>query len=100
MAQNYEMLFDGVLIVLGLFMFAGLARSIIGPRIADRVIGINMTGTIVIMMIGILTLRRKEGYLIDVAMIYALLSFLAVVVLCRIFIGVWRAQKEKENQNG
>ena len=37
-----------------------------------------------------------EDYLVDIALIYAMLSFLAVVLLCRIYIGIHRAKKEKE----
>ena len=37
-----------------------------------------------------------EDYLVDIALIYAMPSFLAVVLLCRIYIGIYRAKKEKE----
>jgi len=51
-------------------------------------------------MIAILSLMLKEGYLVDIAIIYAMLSFLAVVVLVKIYIGVYRAQKtEEENRH-
>ena len=37
----------------------------------------------------------------DVALIYTLLSFLTVMLLCRIFIGSYRQRHEKEaEQNG
>ena len=82
--------------VLGVLLFLCLLRAILGPRIADRVVGINMIGTIVIMMIAILALMLGEGYLVDIAIIYAMLSFLAVVVLAKIYIGVYLARKAKE----
>ena len=85
-----------VLAVLGVLLFLCLLRAILGPRIADRVVGINMIGTIVIMMIAILALMLGEGYLVDIAIIYAMLSFLAVVVLAKIYIGVYLARKAKE----
>ena len=96
MTEAYNLLFTVVLAVLGVLLFLCLLRAIHGPRIADRVVGINMIGTIVIMMIAILSLMLGEGYLVDIAIIYAMLSFLAVVVLAKIYIGVYLARKAKE----
>lgn len=96
MTEAYNLLFTIVLAVLGVLLFLCLLRAILGPRIADRVVGINMIGTIVIMMIAILALMLGEGYLVDIAIIYAMLSFLAVVVLAKIYIGVYLARKAKE----
>ena len=99
MNAAYEALFTAVLVVLGVLMFPCLLRAIRGPRVADRVVGINMIGTIVIAMVAILALMLNEGYLMDVAIIYAMLSFLATVVLVKIFIGVHRAHKAKEEKH-
>ena len=99
MSAAYETLFTVALAVLGVLLFFCLLRAVRGPRIADRVVGINMIGTIVIMMIAILALMKNEGYLVDIAIIYAMLSFLAVVVLVKVYIGVYLAQKAKEEEN-
>ena len=100
MSAAYETLFTVTLSILGVLLFPCLLRAIRGPRIADRVVGINMIGTIIIMMIAILSLMLEEGYLADIAIIYAMLSFLAVVVLVKIYIGVYRSQKtEEENRH-
>ena len=96
MTEAYNLLFTIALAVLGVLLFLCLLRAILGPRIADRVVGINMIGTIVIMMIAILALMLGEGYLVDIAIIYAMLSVLAVVVLVKIYIGVYLARKAKE----
>ena len=98
MSQAYNTLFTAVLLALGVMMIACLVRAILGPRIADRLVSINMTGTIAIMMIGILAVMLDEGYLLDIAIIYAMLSFLAVVVLVKVFIGVYAENKEKEKE--
>ena len=95
MSAAYETLFSVVLTVLGVLMFFCLLRAVLGPRVADRLVGINMIGTIVIAMVAILALMLNEGYLIDIAIIYAMLSVLAVVVLVRLYIGIYRAQRAK-----
>ena len=98
MASAYDILFTSVLSILGVFMFICLFRAVIGPSTADRVISINMIGSIVIMLIVLLSLVMNEGFLVDMAVIYALLSFLAVVILVRIYI-VINVRKEKEEDH-
>ena len=71
-------------------------RAIIGPRIADRVIAINMMGTLIVIIICILSFLMHEGYLVDVALIYVMLSFLAVVLLTKIYMGVYREKRRRE----
>ena len=94
-AEASEFLYGGAIIVLILIMFAGLIRAIRGPEIADRIVAVNMLGTLTIMIICILSLWQSESYLLDVALIYAMISFLAVVVLTRVYLGVHR-EHEKE----
>ena len=96
MDNVYATLMTAAMAVLAVCLFVCLFRAFRGPTPADRVIAVNMTGTIVITMILFLSLLLKEGYLVDIALIYAMLSFLAVVLLCRISIGAYKARKEKE----
>ena len=99
-------MFVGILIVLAVLVVLCLIRAIIGPRIADRVVAVNMTGTMVIVMIAVLALMMGEGYLVDICIIYALISFLAVIVLTKVYMGVYTEKKEaeakarEEEQNG
>ncbi len=95
-ANAYDLLLTIALSVLGILLFLCLIRSIIGPRIADRIVAVNMVGTMIICIIAVLALKMKEGYLADVALIYAMLSFLAVVLLTKIYMGVYLERKEKE----
>lgn len=96
--QAYEILFVGILIVLAVLVVLCLVRAIIGPRIADRIVAVNMTGTMVIVMIAVLALMLGEGYLVDICIIYALISFLAVVVLTKVYMGVYAEKKEAETK--
>ena len=96
MSGAYEALFTIVLVALGALMFPCLLRSILGPRVADRVVGINMIGTIAIVMVAVLAVMLREGYLVDVAIIYAMLSFLAVVILSKVYIGIYEEQRHME----
>ncbi len=96
-ANAYNVLLTAALSVLGVLLFLCLIRSILGPRIADRIVAVNMVGTITICIIGVLALKMHEGYLVDVALIYSMLSFLAVVLLTKVYMGVFLERKEKEH---
>ena len=91
----------GALIVLAVLVVLCLVRAIIGPRVADRIVSVNMTGTMVIVMIAILALMLEEGYLADICLIYAMISFLAVIVLVKVYMGVYlEGKQEKDRENG
>lgn len=96
MTEAYSMLYNIALGILGLFLLACLTRAIIGPRIADRLIAINMMGTLIVIIICILAFLMGEGYLVDVAIIYVMLSFLAVVLLTKIYMGVYHEKRRRE----
>ena len=96
--QQYNWLFYGVLSVLAVMLVLCLIRAAIGPRIADRLVAVNMIGTMVIVSIATLAVVKNEGYLVDICLIYALISFLSVIVLTRIYTGVYRDAKEGEKE--
>ena len=82
----YQMLFWGGLIWFAILILAMLIRSILGPRITDRILSINMIGTMVICCIMILSRVLNESFLLDVALIYAMISFLSVLILANVYI--------------
>ena len=82
-----------LLVLLGIFailLFVCLIRSIKGPRIADRIVSVNMIGTMVVVMISIASAMLHEDYLMDICLIYAMMSFLAVVVISKMYLGIYR----------
>jgi len=98
MENAYEILFTGIMCALGLMLFICLIRSVIGPKVADRIVAVNMSGTITIMIVCILSLMLGEGYLADIALLYAALSFLGVVLLTKIYMGIYLQKKDRENK--
>ena len=100
LVQEYSILFYGILSVLAVMLVLCLIRAVIGPRIADRLVAVNMMGTMVMVSIALLAVLKDQGYLVDICLIYAMISFLAVVVLSRIYTGVYRESKEHEKQKG
>ena len=90
--QAYEILFIGSLVFIAICMFFVIIKSIKGPRLTDRVVSVNMIGTLVIISICILSFILNEAFLLDVAFIYVLISFLAFVV----YINVYYEKKKKQ----
>lgn len=83
-------------IVLCILLLLCLIRAIIGPQIADRIVSVNMMGTIVMVIIAILSVLMNEGYLADISLIYAMISFLAVVLLTKIYTGIMNQNNSKK----
>ena len=87
-----------VLAVLCVMFLLCLLRLVLGPSVADRLLAVNMLGGIVIAAIALLGLLLEESYLLDISLIYGLISFLGVVILSQIYIGACRARTEKRKK--
>lgn len=94
-AQCYHYLFWGTLLLLGAGLIAVLVYIIRSHLTVDRIIGINLIGTLVVIAISILTYLLGEDYLADIAVVYVVLSFIAVAMLCRIYINLYDRRKEE-----
>lgn len=93
MDKIYSIVYLVTIVGFSLCIFGCLIRAIKGPKTMDRILAINMIGTMTIIIIELLSLYLKEDFLLDVDIIYALLSFLAVVVLTKVYMGVHREQE-------
>lgn len=92
----YDVLLSAAVLILAVLVIFSIIRSVLGPRIADRIIAINMTGTMIIMIIAILSVFLDENYLVDICLIYAMISFLGVVVLCKVYTGVFLQKRNRK----
>lgn len=95
--QAYHILFVAALVFLAVMIILCLIRAIRGPKVADRIVATNMMGTMVMVIIAILAIMLGEGYLADICIIYAMISFLAVIVLTKVYMGVYREEKKEES---
>lgn len=93
MGNWFDYLLIAVLFLLTAGLFFSLLRAIRGPRMADRILGINMTGSLTTAAIALLAVLLDQSWLLDVCLIYCMISFLAVVVLAKISIA---SHEEKE----
>ena len=92
-------LYTVILVFLGVCILIALIRAITGKRIVDKIIGINMIGTLTMITIAVLSARLGQSYLLDVCLIYVLMSFIAVLTLCKIYISLDRQRAKEEQQD-
>ena len=96
--QAYGIVLTALPIVLAVMVILCLIRAIKGPKIADRIVAINMMGTITMVIIAILAVRMNEGYLVDICIIYAMISFLAVTLLTKVYMGIYAEYNKKRGK--
>ena len=92
----YRIVYVGALIFLAIMTFFCLIRAVKGLRTADRIVAVNMMGTMVMVMISVLALLFQESYLVDICLIYAMISFLSVVVISKVYIGIYEEQHHNQ----
>ncbi|MBQ9979809.1 MAG: sodium:proton antiporter [Oscillospiraceae bacterium] len=100
--RAYEIMFTAALVAMALVCLFILIRAIIGPRVADRLMSVNFINTAIIALIITLSLFLKQDWLLDVALIYGLISFLAVVILSKVYIAALteKSPGEEDDSDG
>lgn len=68
-------------LILSITILVCIFRAVKGPTPGDRLISINVVGTKTIILILMVSFILRETYFIDVALVYALISFIATVVI-------------------
>ena len=76
----------GTLLVIAVLLAVMLVRCAMSPGITDRILTINMIGTLVIAGIVILSRFLQENWLVDVALIYTMISFVSILILARVYV--------------
>ena len=87
-AGAVSVLLIGIMLVYAVLVVLVLIRAVAGPRVADRLMAINMIGTIGIFLMAVISVKLNEDYLLDISIIYAMISFLSVVILTKVYMGV------------
>ena len=62
-----------------------LARAIVGPTLYDRVLAVNSFGTKTVLLISIVFFMSGRPEFLDVAILYALLNFVATIAILKFF---------------
>lgn len=68
---------------LALLLIGTALRVMIGPTVWDRLLGFNLVTTKIVIGIVLFALITKTPYLLDVAIVYSLLGFVATVLISK-----------------
>lgn len=73
------------LVSLGLMMamVMTLIRAIKGPTLYDRILAVNAMGTLTVGLVAVLGFVTKRPEFLDIAMVYALINFVATIAILR-----------------
>jgi multicomponent Na+:H+ antiporter subunit F len=77
----YRVLYLVVLLAFCIMIGIMLIRSVLTRGVCEKIVCVNMLSTMVICAIAILSRMLDEAYLLDVALIYAMISFIGVLML-------------------
>mgnify|MGYP005786196231 FL=1 len=78
-----------------------LIRAVRGPRLTDRIVAVNMICTMVVLFICLAAFFLQETFLIDIAVLYALLNLVTVAILTRVVVshkGKKQAYSERKEE--
>jgi len=82
-------------IILLIFLIIYIARIIEGPSIWNRLLGVNLVMTKIILMIVIYASTHDTGYFLDFAIIYAVCGFIGTIFLANFMSDRIIADKEE-----
>jgi len=71
------------LLLLSISILIAIIRAILGPTTPDRVVGLDTVNTLVIAAMLVFGAAKNEVIYIDVAIVYALLSYITTVLIAK-----------------
>jgi len=76
-------------LILGLLICCAMClyRIANGPTAADRMVSIDILGTVVVGFVAIITAVTGKAYLLDIALVWALVSFVGTLALAKYMVG-------------
>lgn len=85
-------IFEGAILIklMNVSLFCALfvlLRVIFGPSPADRIVAVDILGILIIGLLAIVGLYYQQDFFMDIALIWALLSFIASLAFAKILEG-------------
>lgn len=78
------MLIGAALAILSVMVLV-LVRALLGPTVYDRILAVNMFGTKTVLLIALLSFISDRTDVLDIALAYALINFIAVIAVLKFF---------------
>jgi multicomponent Na+:H+ antiporter subunit F len=71
-----------------------LYKGAIGPTVADRLVAVNVIGTKTVVLISLVSFIFEKTFFLDVALVYALISFLTTIMVADYMVGENKKEEE------
>ncbi len=69
--------------ILIIWIVLATVRAVAGPTLADRVVALDTVNTLIVAVMIILSFAYREIIYVDIAIVYALLSFVATLYIAK-----------------
>ena len=66
-------------------MLMALISAIVGKTVYDKILAVNIFGTITVLFIALFGFLTERPEFLDIAMVYALINFIATVAILKFF---------------
>lgn len=73
----------GAAILIAIYIAIAAIRLVLGPTAPDRVVALDTINTLVVAVLILLSIAYRQLIFIDVAIVYALLSFVSTLYIAR-----------------
>ncbi|OJV65921.1 MAG: pH regulation protein F [Clostridiales bacterium 38-18] len=70
-----------VVTILVILTILSALRILIGPSLWDRMLGLNLVTSKLIMLIIVIAFLQNQTFFLDLALVYALLSFVGIIFI-------------------
>jgi len=78
-------MFVAVTVAVVATMAMAMVRALRGPTIFDRILALNMFGTVTVMLLSVLSFVVGRPDFLDIAIIYALMNFIGTTAVLKYF---------------
>lgn len=76
-------MFAAAAIAVLIAMAMALARAFIGPTVYDRILAVNTTGTLTVVLMAVYGFLDGRPEFLDIALLYALINFIGTVAVTK-----------------
>ena len=78
-------MFLAVSVTIIVVLVLALVRAFLGPTLFDRILAVNMFGTKIVLLVAVLGVVSDQPSFVDIALVYALINFIAIIAVLRFF---------------
>ncbi len=76
-------MFGAASIAILVIMAMALARALMGPSVFDRILAVNLFGTLTVVLIALLGFLIDRPEFLDISLVYALINFIGTIAVTK-----------------